>query len=211
MASKFYDGEIYHIFNKSIASYAIFRTRPDSLRFLYCLDYYNNRIIHHNLAHALQRKTYRYENLLKIKESSIIDFLCFCIMPDHYHLLTKVVDETLVSKYINDLENSYTRYFNIKNHRKGPLWQTSFKAVRIKTNEQLLHVSRYIHLNPTSSSLVNKPEDWEFSSYLDYINGSFLEFNHDISIVSKNSYKSFVENNKDYQKTLKIIKRQIIE
>ena len=62
--------------------------------------------------------------------------ISYCVMPDHYHLVVKILKEAIFSKYINDLENSYTRYFNVKFDRKGPLWQNSYKAVRIKTNEQ---------------------------------------------------------------------------
>jgi putative transposase len=91
-------------------------------------------------------------------------------MPDHYHLLLKILKNKYLSKYISDVENSFTRYFNIRFKRKGPLWQTSFKAVRIKNDQQLLHVSRYIHLNPITANLVNRSEDWKFSSYQDFIN-----------------------------------------
>jgi len=90
-------------------------------------------------------------------------------MPDHYHFLLKIIKDNSFSKFIGDVENSFTRYFNIKFDWKGPLWQNSFKAVEIRSNEQLLHVSRYIHLNPTTSRLVDSPEDWIFSSYKDFI------------------------------------------
>lgn len=120
-------------------------------------------------------------------------------MPDHYHLLIKSLSHEKISKYISDVENSYTRYFNIRNNRKGPLWQSRFKAVVIKNNLQLLHVSRYIHLNPTTNSLVNHPEDWRFSSY------------KEISISNRFTYKRFVENNINYQRRLKQIKKLVLE
>ena len=96
-------------------------------------------------------------------------------MPDHYHLLLKIIKGDF-SKYLGTVENSYSRFFNLKYNRKGPLWQGSFKAVRIKNNEQLLHVSRYIHINPTTSNLIAKPENWRYSSYKDFIeNNEILE------------------------------------
>jgi putative transposase len=91
-------------------------------------------------------------------------------MPYHYHLLIKTNFENTLSKYMNDVENSYSRYFNIKLDRKGPLWQSAFKFVKVFSNSQLLHISRYIHLNPTTSGLVQNPEDWLYSSYNLYIN-----------------------------------------
>lgn len=132
-------------------------------------------------------------------------------MPDHYHLLIKMIVENALSKYINIIENSYSRYLNKKINRKGPLWQTRFKTVKIKNNEQLLHVSRYIHLNPTTSGLVKKPEDWGASSYHYFINGPFLEKVPEISIRKIDNYKKFTEDQIDYQKKLKIIKRKLLE
>jgi len=134
-------------------------------------------------------------------------------MPDHYHLLIKILIDRKFSKYISDVENSFSRYFNIRFKRKGPLWQSRFKAVRIKTNEQLLHVSRYIHLNPTTANLVKKPEDWIYSSYKKIISDPkyLREILTEISIKESASYKKFVENNIDYQRKLAIIKKLLLD
>ena len=134
-------------------------------------------------------------------------------MPDHYHLLVKILKERIFSKYINDVENSFTRFFNIKFERKGPLWQTDFRAVRIKSNEQLLHVSRYVHINPTTSFLVKKPEDWKLSSYRDFINDDKVlsEYINEISIRSGKEYKKFIDDQIDYQRKLKQIRRLTLD
>ena len=134
-------------------------------------------------------------------------------MPDHYHLLLKVLKENMLSKYISDVENSFSRFFNIKLKRKGPIWESRFKAVRVKTNEQLLHVSRYIHLNPTSSNLVEKPEDWIFSSYKSFITKSEIlnKTMNEISISDRDLYKKFIEGNIDYQRKLKKIRNLFID
>jgi len=134
-------------------------------------------------------------------------------MPDHYHLLIKILRYNCLSKYISDIENSFTRYFNLKFSRKGPLWQSTFKAVRIKTNYQLLHTSRYIHLNPTTSNLVIKPEDWQFSSYHKFIKNEKVLQNvvTEISIDKPLLYKKFVEDQIDYQRKLRLIKKMILE
>jgi len=162
---------------------------------------------------AKEKKLYLYENLLIPKNNTLIKFLCFNIMPDHYHLLVKIVVDDVFSKYINDIENSFTRFFNLKFKRKGPLWQSRFKTIRIRTDKQLLHVSRYIHLNPTTAGLVEKPEDWFFSSYKDFISDErFLKkFIKEISISNPKAYKKFIENNQDYQRKLRQIKKLIIE
>ena len=147
------------------------------------------------------------------KSGAFVKFLSYNIMPDHYHLVTKIVNDDYLSKYLGIVENSYCRYFNIKFRRNGPLFQSRFKAVRIRTNEQLLHVTRYVHLNPTTAGLVDKPEDWPDSSYPDIITDEkyLRKYLTEISIKTPTTYKKFVENNLDYQKKLKQIKKLLLE
>ncbi|MCL5092016.1 MAG: transposase [Patescibacteria group bacterium] len=134
-------------------------------------------------------------------------------MPDHYHLLAKIIQSDCLSKYLGDVENGFSRYFNLTHHRHGPLWQSRFKAVRIKTNEQLLHVSRYIHLNPTTAQLVLLPQDWAGSSYCDFINHpqALRNWVTDISIYQPADYKRFVEDNQSHQLKLKSIKNVLFD
>lgn len=93
-------------------------------------------------------------------------------MPNHFHLLLKQTKENGISKLVANFQNSYTRYFNLKNERVGPLFQGVFKALRVKTDEQLIHVSRYIHLNPYSSSVIKSFEElkrYPWSSVEEYL------------------------------------------
>lgn len=216
MINDYLQGEFYHVFNRSIARFNIFGNKDNSQRFVEVLDYYNiNDDIEFKAKYSVakEKQQYIYNNLIIPKDNSNLKFISYCIIPDHYHLLIKILKDNKLSKYINDIENSYTRYFNIRFNRKGPLWESSFKAVRVENNEQLLHVSRYLHLNPTTAGLVERPEDWKYSSYKDLItNDKFLkEYLHEISISDANSYKRFVENNIDYQKKLGFIKKLIFK
>jgi putative transposase len=214
MRNKFYEDEIYHIFNKSISNYGIFKDLNNSYRFLDTFFYYNNNKIKRSFSLYL-RKSLKNErkNIIYPVKNSFCKVLSYCIMPDHYHFLIKILRNDSISKFINNLENSFTRYFNIKFNRKGPLWQNPFKSVEIRSNEQLLHVSRYVHLNPTTNRLVDRPEDWIFSSYKDFITDKSLlnDFIKEISIDDISHYKHFVENNIEYQRDLKQIKRLIFE
>ena len=211
---KFCQGEIYHVFNKSIANYGIFSKIDNGQQFINRLFYYNSSLELEAFSKFLEKNDdFTCENLLLPTECSYIKFLAFNIMPDHYHLLIKIFKDNILSKYMSDSENSFSKFFNTKYERKGPLWQSSFKAVKVKNNEQLLHVSRYIHLNPTTNNLVNKPEDWELSSYRDFINNPKIlkEIITEISIKDPEIYRKFVENRIDYQKKLRMIKRLILE
>lgn len=205
-------GEFFHIFNKSIATFLIFKNKKTINRFLQALDFYNSITRRKSLSEYLNTTYGFIPNLLIPKENSIVKIIAYCIMPDHYHLLVKILKDNLLSKYINDVENSYTRFFNLLIKRKGPLWQSRFKAVRIINNEQLLHITRYIHLNPTSRNLCQKPEEWLFSSYNFYISEKNLScFLPEITISNPKFYKSFVNDRKDYQKNLRRIKKITFE
>ncbi len=204
---------IFHVFNKSISNFDIFTEENNSLRFIECLDYYNNLYPKEKYSIVKEKNIYKYQNILLRNKNSLVNFISFCIMPDHYHLLIKILDGSMFSKYLGDIENSYCRYFNLKHNRKGPLWQSRFKAVKIKNEEQLLHISRYIHLNPVTAGLVGRPEEWLTSSYRDIITNKFFlnKIIGEISIRNSSVYKKFVENNINYQKKLKKIKKLILE
>lgn len=204
---------ISHVFNKSISGYQIFKAPTNCQRFYNTLFYYNNKYVSVSFSNFLKKNVnFTVHSLYHETQSTLVRFISYCIMPDHYHLLLKADKEFNLSKYIGNVENSYTRYFNSRYKRIGPLWQTAYKYVNIKTNEQLLHVSRYIHLNPVTGYLTQKPEDWKFSSYHELINNQRLfETITDISIQNNRIYKQFVEDNADYQRKLKKIRRLMLD
>lgn len=182
-------------------------------RFLELMEYYNRPIVPYKYSIALQLDTYTYTNCLKEKSDQIVKIIAYCLMPDHYHLLVKIKNDTCFSQFISNIENSFSRYFNLLSKRKGPLWQSRFKDKRIRTNEQLLHVSRYIHLNPVTNYLIDNPIHWVYSSYRDYIlsKTTLSETMTEISIKDPMTYKRFVEDQIDYQRALKSIKRLLLE
>jgi putative transposase len=206
---------LYHICTKSIAGYRIFRTDDDYLRMLEMFKYYRYEkpSLRFSVYETLLERGNRHIlNILSTKDD-LVDIIAYCIMPTHLHLILAQLKDEGISIYMKNLLNSYTRYFNLKNNRKGPLWQGRFKSILIETGEQLLHLTRYIHLNPTTDNLVEKPEDWQYSSYNEYLNNSvdtlcnFLQY---IEIKSK-SYKTFVETRQEYQQTLAEIKHLCLE
>lgn len=103
-----------------------------------------------------------------------IEILGFCLMNNHYHFLLKQKTQNGISRFISNLQNGYAKYFNIKTERTGPLFQPMFQSVRIATDEQLLHVSRYIHLNPSTGYVVeiNKLGEYPWSSLSCYLKKS---------------------------------------
>lgn len=155
------------------------------------------------------------EDLHLEKKQSITDIICFCLMPNHFHFLLKQNRENGIVEFISKITNSYTKYFNMKNKRFGPLFQGRFKAVHIDSNEQLIHLSRYIHLNPLVSYVTKDLESYPWSSYPEYLGKSDNEFCQKKIILEQfpqpSDYKKFVSDQEDYGKELEKIKHQLID
>ena len=148
-------------------------------------------------------------------EDKLVEIIAYCIMPTHVHFVLKPLKDAGVSIFMGNLLNSYARFFNKKYKRLGPLWVGRFKNVLVEDDNQMLHLSRYVHLNPTTANLAQRPEDWKYSSYQEYLRGSSFKKNiavwNDIMDISRYEYKRFVEDRIEYQKELENIKHLILE
>ncbi len=148
--------------------------------------------------------------------NKMVDIICFCLMPNHFHFLVKQTRECGVKEFIGNLSNSFTRYFNTKENRIGPILQGEFKAVLIENNAQLIHVSRYIHLNPLVSDITSELENYEWSSYPEYIG---MGTNNTIcskdiildQFKDSEEYRKFVLDQEAYGRELEFIKHQLID
>ena len=92
-----------------------------------------------------------------------VQVISYCLMPNHYHLLVYLKTEDF-SRIMQKFSIAYTKAINKRFNRVGALFQGQFKAINVKTDEYLLHLSRYIHLNPVRANLVKSAQDWQFSS-----------------------------------------------
>ena len=99
----------------------------------------------------------------------IAEVCAYCLMPNHYHLLVRLTSDCNYSRLMQYFGIAYVKAMNRRYERCGHLFQGRFKAKLVDSDEYLLHLSRYIHLNPQCSNLVRKAEDWEFSSYRLYL------------------------------------------
>ncbi len=127
----------------------------------------------------------------------LIDILAYCLMPTHYHLLVYLRIDNLSRRIMQPFSLSYTKAINKQQDRVGPLFQGRFQAVWVDRDEYLLHLSRYIHLNPIAAGLVARPEEWVFSSYRDYLSlreGTLPVPGEVLSqFPSRQAYQEFVE------------------
>jgi len=137
-------------------------------------------------------------------------------MPNHFHILLKQETENGTFVYMSRVINSYVKYINTKHKRVGPLFQGVFKAVLVETDEQLLHLSRYIHMNAYASGIVSEKSlfSYPWSSLSAYCNDqpSFVDKTFILSnFRSISDYKKFISDQTNYAKELEAIKHLILE
>lgn len=208
--------ETYHIFSRSIAGFEVFRTEEGFDRFIETLKYYNDSLPRQRLSHYLQLSPEAKQNSdnLRPNKDPLVQIISYCVMPTHIHLALRQVKDDGISIYMRNVLDSFTRYFNTLQKRRGPLWESKFKNVLVGSDDQLLHLTRYIHLNPSSAGLVDAPENWKYSSYHEFIGKEPITrvCNWDgLLEIDRNSYRKFVAGRVSYQRALSRIKNLLID
>ena len=215
----FANGEYYHVFNRGVERRPTFTNKREYSRAVETIDFYKTKNPPVRFSKFLVLDKEKQVEVRKIISSGkkLVKVISYCLMSNHFHFLLQQIHDNGISKFIANVENSYTKYFNLKNNRVGHLFQGPFKAVRVESSEQLLHLSRYIHLNPVSAFLLNKEdlENYQWSSYMEYLridnkqitdNSIILDF---FSNIQK--YKEFVIDYVDYSKKIESIRHLILE
>lgn len=170
----FAENTYYHIYNRGVEKRNIFIDNQDYEVFLHLLKYYlsekNEALTHPIELVAPTDKPIRPRPLRNLNKE--IDLIAYCLMPNHFHLLVKQNTKNGITKLTRSVSTTYALYFNRRYKREGTLFQGRYKAVIIKNDSYLLHLSRYIHLNPltlmTRTDLVIWPH-WPYSSYNYYL------------------------------------------
>lgn len=204
------NGEFYHLYNRGLEGKDIFSQRRDYSQFINAFFYYQTQDPKPKFSSFRRSKLFPVDHSKKI-----VDVVCYCLMPNHFHLLVKQLKDGGISEFMRKFLLSYIKYRNLKYNRQGPLLNGPFKAVRIESEGQLLHVSRYIHLNPLVSLLTKDLKLYPWSSYHNYIG---LENNANInkeeilsSFKTPKDYEQFVLDQADYGKTLELLKHKAID
>ena len=208
-------GEIYHVFNRGVERRTVFTNKRDYERALETINYYRFTSLPVRYSHFLNLTKTQKENVLASLDDVEATIFSFCLMPNHFHFILKQEAENGISRFMANFANSYSRYFNTKYQRIGPLFQGTFKAVHVESDEQLLHLSRYVHLNPVSSFLVKEGQldSYPWSSLPEYLKLKRDDEN-DISdpklvlgqFKKIDEYQKFVHNQIDYAQELEKIK-----
>lgn len=185
------DNCYYHLYNRGVERRNIFLCSEDYLTLLHLFKAY----LTDNPLSATAAKTLRGR----------LELLCFCLMPNHFHLLVKQNDRTAMTEFMRKVFTSYSMYFNRKYKRSGTLFESRYKASLIDRSDYLLHLSRYIHHNPVNLlKRGRRLEDYPYSSlpyYLTNTSPDWLKTREILNILKdefgkRTSYRDFMKNMK---------------
>jgi len=135
-------GSFYHVYNRGHGGSAIFLEPKNYVFFLHKFRKY------------------------VVDQHAIV--VAYVLMPNHYHFLLEIISEGFSHAFQN-FTISFVKSINTSYQRKGTLFQGAFQARQVDKDEYLLHLSRYIHLNPVKAGLVKLPQNYIYSSYLEYV------------------------------------------
>ncbi len=214
----------YHIYNRGVEKRFIFTDKQDESVFLSYLKEYLTLKDTAELTKVLTNP----ESSVKQKAEAAklirmnnfygeITFLAYCLMPNHFHFLVKQNRERSIEKFMRSLSTRYVQYFNRRHDKRvGGLFQDAYKAVLVESDEQLLHLSRYIHRNPLLKgvSLKESPRPSSYRNYLGFIRQEWVKPEEVLVYFAKsgiNSYQAFVEGNEYEEKSLKEVSTLLLD
>ena len=185
----------YHVYNRGWNRSEIFIDEED-------YHYFESLIARHVSPEDVKDRKGREYRWLR----PIIQLNAYCLMPNHFHMLVYQTEETGLSQLMSSVLTAYTMYFNKKYKRRGSLFESTYKAVIIVEDSQLMHITRYIHLNHA------KYRTWLHSSYGDYL-GSPRDWIDPTQILglfnSKQQYQEFVDDYEGLQRERDSIKAEL--
>lgn len=148
---KFANKEYYHVFNRGNNKRVIFNDLFDVNRFLQGLHFFNCQ----EPIGSIYEKSFQKDDKflgnsfggLASKSQKLVDILCYCLNPNHFHLVLKQKEDYGIQKFMHRIGTGYTMYFNEKYKSSGSLFQGPYKAIHVDSNDYLLHLSAYVNLN----------------------------------------------------------------
>ena len=173
--TQFANGEYYHIYNRGVDKRTIFSHRNDISRFLQSMEEFNTEdpigSIYENLFKKRKNSRDKHKHQHKLGASKLVEFVCYCLNPNHFHFLLKQERDKGIERFMHRLSTGYTKYFNQKYKRSSALFQGSYKAVHVDSNEYLLYISAYVNLNDRVHNFRKKTLEsaQPQTSYMDYV------------------------------------------
>lgn len=185
----YFQGVVCHVYNRGVNKESIFRDDEDYFFYL--------------------------KKLRTYKDKFNIDLICYNLIPNHYHYILEQLGEFPIVYFMRSVHTSYGQYFNKKYKRVGPLFQDRFKQIVLEDNEKFIYLSAYINANAKIHRITEKIEDYNWSSYKDYLglrNGTLCNKNKILDQFRNISdYKNFVEENSESMRNKKDMERILLE
>jgi len=188
----------YHVYARGHGKMEIYKDDHDYKVFLNLIKRYLNIEI------TIDPTGQPYNNL-----HGKIELTCYCLMPNHFHMLLFQINEHAMSRLMRGVMTSYSRYFNNKYKLSGAVFETTYKASIISSDKYLMHISRYIHINPINWSI------YKYSS-LPYYRGQqppkWVQPKRIINLFySPDEYEAFLADYEDYKNMLAEIKYELAD
>ncbi len=142
--------------------------------------------------------------LQELKEKKKFEIYAYCLMTNHVHLVIKEGALREISDIMKLLTGSYTQWFNYKYGKSGSLTESRYKSRAVKTDEYLMHLVRYIHQNPVKAGIVEKIQEYKWSSYESYLadKPGLVDTEFLFEVLPKHSYEEFHQENENNEFTL---------
>ena len=207
----FVTNNYYHVYNRGVDKRTIFGNKSDYYRFIHNLYEFNSEDAAINLNRRLIDRGETSINNRK-ERKLLVNIVCYCLMPNHFHLILQQRVRNGITKFMRKIGTGYTMYFNTKNERRGVLFEGAFKAIWIEDDSYLMHLSRYIHLNPAklatdadkieladmqnNQTLIKELlKAYRWSSYRDYAGKHNFP-----SVINKKAVLTYFNGKEDYAK-----------
>lgn len=167
----FFEGGFYHIYIHATPNLLLFKNNNDYTRFLNTLFFGNTK----ESLQRLDRKT-DLSSVWDMRDGKIdigvplVGIVCFCLMPNHFHLILEEKVEGNISTFMHKVLTSFSKYTNLKYERRGHVFESKFHSKYLDDNNYLLRASSYVHLNPKDITQWHKKEHlFKWSSFQDYV------------------------------------------
>ncbi|MBI2677130.1 MAG: transposase [Candidatus Yanofskybacteria bacterium] len=207
--------EVFHVLNRGVDKRNIFLDDSDRFRFVHNLFEFNdqNRVEARNIFNKSAKTGFSDTGCQKDHRSKsrelLVNIHCFCLMPNHYHLLLSSRVPNGVSLFMHKLNMGFSKYFNLKYERTGTLFEGRYKSVAVTSDTHFLYLPYYIHLNPLdlvaptwrerkindSRKAIEFLENYRWSSFLDYIGEKNFP-----SVTTRSFILKFLDNPGKYKK-----------
>jgi len=212
---KFVNEEYYHILNRGVDKRDIFLDNEDLKRFFQGMQEFNTIDPIGSIYEAqIRKKNKKFGNLVSKNDSKIVNFICYCLNPNHYHFILKQLVDRGIEKFMQRLALGYSKYFNLRYKRSGTLFQGPYKATHIDSDNYLLHVSAYVNLNNKVHGLENILYKSSWKEYSQNVHQELDFCEKDVILnqfSSPEKYKSFAEESLEFICERKELEKLLLE